>query len=133
MKQVLAILKFVISFIFVVSFITSIFILFGKKYDALIIIFTTVILASIFGIYVYYLIQTGIWNFKNRAYLLNVFLPIGLLVHFIMNVVVLYCGSLYTIGFFVTTTLYVLMGFAIGVYDFLMFVKAWKYKKLMAS
>ena len=131
--KILAVLKFIISFIIVTSLITSIVILFGKKYDVLITIFTTVIFGSLVGIYVYYLIQTRIWNFKNRAYLANIFMLIGLLIHFVMNVLLLYHGSLYTAGFFVTTTMYVVTAFAFGFYDFFMFLKAWKYERLMVS
>jgi hypothetical protein len=132
MRKLLGVLKFIATFIIAISFINS-FAVVGKNFDTLTIILLIILATCIFGIFAYYNILTGLWNFKIEPYKLNVLLLIGLLMHFIITALVLYYVSQFTREVFLAMLPFVIMGIIIGVYDFSMFLEAWKLKQETVS
>ena len=128
MKQIIGILKFCASLLFLGGCIIS-FINVLKKYEPIVGILAVIIVATIFGFYIYYLVQTGLRNFKNRNYTINISLVIGLIFHFFLIFLALYYSTIYT-RMAVTTVPFALIGLAIGVSDFKQFYQIWKNKKL---
>ncbi|MEO7491065.1 MAG: hypothetical protein ABIU77_28360 [Ferruginibacter sp.] len=132
MRKLLGIMKFIAAFIIAISFINS-FAVVAKNLDALTIILLVILATCIFGIFAYYNILTGLWNFKNEHYKLNVVLVIGLLMHFIITALVLYYVSQFNREVFLAMLPFIITGIIIGVYDFSLFLKAWKLKQLAIS
>lgn len=83
--------------------------------------------------FAYYNILTGLWNFKNEAYKVNVVLVIGLLMHFIITALVLYYASQVNREVFLAMLPFVITGIIIGDYDLSMFLKGWKLKQQVVS
>jgi len=100
-----------------------------QKYDPIIGISVVMILASIFGLYIYYLLQTGLRNFKNKSYLINIWLLIGLFFHFLLILAAFYYSTIHT-KLAITTIPFAIIGLAIGSYDLKKFFQIWKNKKL---
>jgi hypothetical protein len=128
MRQLIGICKFGAALLIIIGCIVS-FTIALRKYEAIIGILTVMILASIFGLYIYYLLQTGLWNFKNKSYLINIGLVIGLLFHFIFIFAAFYYSSIYT-KLALTTVPFAIIGLAIGTYDLKQFFQKWKSKKM---
>lgn len=127
MKQILGICKFIAAFTLFLGLIIS-FINLTVKYEMLIILLTILIVSVVFGCYIYYLVQTGIWNFKNRTYAINIFLLIGLFFHFTFTFLILYYGSQFTKELLFTTIPFAVIGLAIGTFDSIKFYWTWKSK-----
>jgi hypothetical protein len=82
------------------------------------------------GVYIYYLILTGIWNLKNRAYKTNIFLFVGVVIHFIYIFALIYFS--YTSAprnVFFTSLFASAFGMAIGVFDTNQLINGWKNRK----
>ena len=128
MRELIGICKFGAALLFIVVCVVSFTMTLGQ-YEAIIGIPTVIILASIFGIYIYYLLKTGLWNFKKKSYLINIGLVIGLLLHFILILVAFYYSTIYT-KLALTTVPFAIIGLAIGTYDLKQFFQIWKSKKM---
>lgn len=127
MKQILGILKFGAAFIIFLGLIISIIDL-KMKDDMLVTVLTVLIAIIVFGCFIYYLVQTGIWNFKNRTYTINIFLLFGLFFHFIFTFSALYYGSQFTKELLFTTIPFAVLGLAIGTFDLIKFYWTWRNK-----
>ena len=128
MKQLIGIFKFGAALLFIVACVVS-FTIALRKYEAIVGILAVMILASIFGLYIYYLLQTGLRNFKNKSYSINVWLVIGLFFHFILIFTAFYYSTTHT-KLALTTVPFAIVGLAIGTYDLKQFFQKWKNKKM---
>ena len=123
MRQLFGVLKFFASLILAISFITCIKISFNN-YSGAAIAFAILAYFLIFGVYVYYLVRTGLWNFKNITYSINTLLIIGFLLHLCFCIFMIYYVVVYHSAFLLTVIpVIVLFAFSISIYDS---IKFWK-------
>lgn len=128
MRQLIGISKCGAALLFIIACLGA-FTFALLTYEAIIGILTVITLASIFGLYIYYLLETGLRNFKNKGYLINIWLVIGLFLQFIFTLGALYYCTIYT-TMALTTVPFAIVGLAIGIYDLKQFFQIWKSKKI---
>jgi hypothetical protein len=128
MKQIIGFLKIAASLILLLGLANALSIIY-KKYDTITCIVATVSIFAIGGNYIYFLVKTGLWNIKKQPYLINIFLLIGLLFHFIITIWAAYYGSLFTKALMLTTLPFSIVGLSIGIYDSVRFFESWRLKK----
>jgi hypothetical protein len=128
MKQIIGVLKIGASLILLLGLANGLSIVF-KKYDTLTSIMAIICTVVIGGIYIYYLIQTGLCNIRSQLYSTNFFALAGLLIHFVLTIWATYYGSLFTKELMLATLPFSVIGFSIGLYDITQFYKGWKLKK----
>jgi cation transport ATPase len=92
------------------------------------------LIVLIFGIYIYYLVRTGIWNFKNGVYKKNIFVIIGHVIHCVLTFLCLYYEMrYYKKEFFFTVMLIFPFMILCGFYDFKKLYGLWKSKQAGVS
>ena len=133
MRYIFCTIKFFTSFVLVLSFI-NVCNMEVNNYGRTGALLAIIISFFILGVYAYYLIRTGIWNFRNNIYLISAPLLIGFLTHFAACIFMIY----YVIAFhkaFLFTVIPVIVIFAlsISVYDFMKFLQASRNKKLSSN
>ena len=79
MNKLLGVAKIIFGFILFLSLPIALFT--TIKHNKIETVFAMSIFCVLGADYVYYLIQTGIWNIKNASYRLNFFLWFGLIFH----------------------------------------------------
>lgn len=126
MRHIFYLIKFFTSFILVVSFI-NICNMSANNYGVTKAIFSMIASFLILGVYAYYLIRTGIWNFRDNIYSIKALLLIGFLIHFCACIFMIY----YVIAFHNALLLTVIpvvvtCALSISVYDFIKFLQAFK-------
>jgi hypothetical protein len=128
MARIIGILKFIVSFGGIVFLIMTFFNLETKNVEEKIISMAIIFLIG--GIYIYYLILTGIWNLNDRTYKTNILLFIGVAVHFI------YIFTLISFSYnsaprnvFLTSLFASIFAIAIGVFDVKQLILGWKNRK----
>jgi len=127
MKQLVGISKFFVCFTLSLGCVISFFNL-AKNYDNLITLLASTIVSMIAGVYIYYLIQTGLWSLKKKTYSANLILILGLLLHFIIIFSAIYYSIQFTKELILTTIPFALLGLIIGLYDLKEFYYSWKTK-----
>ena len=128
MVKVVALLKFMVSF---AGFVFVIMTFFNLKMNNITEkIAAIAIIALICGIYIYYLILTGIWNLANKAYKINVLLIAGILIHFVfISALVYFSYTSFPFAVFLTSAFVSCFGIAIGVFDAKKLLGGWKNRK----
>src|SRR5258706_1820188 len=100
------------------------------KYDKLETQLAIGLIFIVVGIYVYYLVRIGLWNFKNTPYLFNILLLIGLSLNFIFSIFMIYDVIFRQRALLFTAVPFVLFAMTIGIYDSRKFYQSWKTKRL---
>ena len=126
MEKVIGILKFVASGCLSIFCIMVYFNL--KSVDVQTIIGTSIVVCFL-GIYIYYLITTGIKNVKEQAYRFNFISIIGLFLHFIFMVgLIAFSYKIGDLKLTLTSILPALFGIFVGVLDSRKYTALWKSK-----
>ena len=128
MARVAGILKFMVSVAGTVILIMLIFNL--NMDDRVQKALTIAIISLVYGIYMYYLILTAIWNMNDRVYKVNILLIAGVLLQFSLIIGVLYaCYTRLPIRVFITNCFASTIGLIITFYDSTQLYKSWKNRK----
>lgn len=128
MRQIIGILKFGAALTIATGCVVS-FTIVLRKYDPVVSILAIILVGSIYGLYTYYLIHTGLKNLKKKVYLINAWLIIGLFLHFVFLLVTLYYCTIYP-EMAITTIPFAIAGLAIGCYDLKQFFQTWKSNRI---
>ena len=129
MRRILGVIKFFTSLILVLSFI-NFCIISVNNYSGTMAIIMIIASFLVFGVYIYYLVSTGLWNFKNNLYSINILLVIGFLLHLCSCIFMIYYVVVFYKSFLLTIIpVIVLFALSISVYDFIKFSQAWKNRK----
>ena len=132
MIKLLGFLKFFASAILLIGTLVGLFFSINDTTEVLIIVISSLFLLSVVGIYIYYLIRTGIWNVKDKAYSINIFFVIGLVIHFLSTIsLLIYSQYLFpskeeSSNLLFTTLPFFIVGIAMAIYDTKQFYKSWK-------
>jgi hypothetical protein len=130
--KIIGILKLIASFGGIVILIMTFFNLETKDVAEKIISIAIIFLIG--GIYIYYLVLTGIWNLNDRTYKSNILLYIGVAIHFIFILTLIYFS--YTSAprnVFLTSLFASIFAIAIGVFDVKHLILGWKNRKSALS
>jgi len=128
MTKIIGILKFIVSVGGTVVIIMTCFNL--KTKDLVERIISLGIIFLVGGIYIYFLTLTGIWNINNRTYKTNILLILGIIIHFIFLITIIYFS--YTsmpLKVFLTSLITSIFAISIGVFDARQFILGWKNRK----
>lgn len=136
MKQLLAYLKFLTAFMFLSATGTSMFANFDISIEDLVLLIPLFIL---FGVYLFYLVKTGIWNLKDEYYLKSPLAITGLVIHF-LGIIILLIWSIDAITtdsekqppFFAVIPM-VVLGILMGIYDIYKFNQGKKFRKFVKN
>src|SRR6476620_3263078 len=90
MTKIIALLKFIASGLIILSILVGLIFSFDQSAEILVSIIVMGFFLVFIGMYSYYLIQTGIWNLKDRPYSINILLIIGLLIHLVSSCFLLF-------------------------------------------
>jgi uncharacterized membrane protein len=126
MKIFLGVIKFLAAFVILLSCFTIVQENLKDWHVLLVVLF----IFLIFGLYIYYLVRTSIWNFNGSFYKRNIFVFIGLVIHFIfIGLCLWYETRHYKEQFFFTILLIIPFMLLCGLYDARNFYRLWKNKR----
>ena len=126
MKVLLGIIKFLGAFLVFAGFSNS---LVRENLGDWKVLLQVLLILVIFGIYIYYLVRTGIWNLNNSFYKKSTFVIIGLAIHCVFIVLCLYYEMRhYKKDIFFTVMLVIPFMILCGLYDFKKLYRLWKSK-----
>lgn len=122
-KKALSIFKFLIAFIVAIVILVNVFIEiflpkkvagFGFSIDLI----SIAILVAASSVYVFYLVRTAIWDWKNKAYRFNILLIIALMIQYFMGGMILFRQDYQTRdAYFWVQVCFALIFWSISVYD----------------